>query len=106
MELVILNAIFITGSNGLQVLIMKAIVSNYRRSRHAMKGNHAILISEGVKTRGDAEKLKGKEVVYTTEGKKLIKGKVMAAHGNKGAFRAIFERGIPGQAIGTKVEVN
>ncbi|MFH1751106.1 MAG: 50S ribosomal protein L35ae [Candidatus Micrarchaeota archaeon] len=84
---------------------MKALVSNYRRSRHAMKGNHAILVADGVKTRNEAEKLTGKAVIYTTEGKRQIKGKVSAPHGNKGAFRAIFERGLPGQALGTKVEV-
>ncbi|HLC48622.1 MAG TPA: 50S ribosomal protein L35ae [Candidatus Norongarragalinales archaeon] len=85
---------------------MKAAVSNYRRSRHAMKGNQAILIAEGIKTRTDAEKLKGKEVVYVTSGRKKIKGKIAAAHGNKGAFRAIFERGLPGQAVGTMVEIS
>jgi large subunit ribosomal protein L35Ae len=84
---------------------MKAIVSNYRRSRHSQKTNHAILLPEGIKTRKDAEALKGKSVTYTTEGKKVIKGKVAAAHGNKGAVRVIFERGMPGQAIGTKVEI-
>jgi large subunit ribosomal protein L35Ae len=84
---------------------MKAVVGNYRRSRHAMKGNHVILIADGVKTRTEAEKLKGKEVVYVTSGKKTIKGRIAAAHGNKGAVRAIFERGLPGQAIGTKVEI-
>ncbi|MEK6953385.1 MAG: 50S ribosomal protein L35ae [Candidatus Micrarchaeota archaeon] len=85
---------------------MKAIVSNYRRSRHATNGNQMILIADGIKTKADAEKLKGKEVVFTTESKKLIKGTVKAAHGNKGAFRALFSRGLPGQAIGTKVDVN
>ncbi|MFH0971791.1 MAG: 50S ribosomal protein L35ae [Candidatus Micrarchaeota archaeon] len=84
---------------------MKATISNYRKSRHTQKTTHAIIILEGVKNRKAAEALKGREVVYTTEGKKKIKGKISAAHGNKGAVRAIFERGIPGQAIGSKVEV-
>ncbi len=36
---------------------------------------------------------------------KKIMGKVAAPHGNKGVLRVIFERGLPGQAIGTKVEI-
>jgi large subunit ribosomal protein L35Ae len=73
-----------------------------------MKGNHAILISDSIKTRKDATALVGKEVTYTTDGakKKKIKGKVMSAHGNKGAFRAIFEKGLPGQALGAKFEIS
>jgi len=30
---------------------------------------------------------------------------VADAHGNKGAVRVIFEKGMPGQAIANKVEV-
>jgi len=30
---------------------------------------------------------------------------VRSPHGNKGALRVLFERGMPGQAIGTKVEL-
>ncbi len=85
---------------------MKGIISSYRRSRHSTKGNHAILIVDGIKSKAEAEKLKGKEVEYNTSGKKQIKGKISAAHGNKGALRAIFERGLPGQALGDKVEIS
>ncbi|MFH1442832.1 MAG: 50S ribosomal protein L35ae [Candidatus Micrarchaeota archaeon] len=84
---------------------MKAVISNYRRSRHSQKTTHMILIVDGVKSRKEAEALKGKTVTFTTEGKKLIKGKIAAAHGSKGAIRAIFERGLPGQALGAKAEI-
>lgn len=49
----------------------------------------------------------GKEVEWTSPGTnpKTIKGKISAAHGNKGVVRAIFEKGLPGQAIATEVEV-
>ena len=36
---------------------------------------------------------------------KKISGKVASAHGNKGVVRAIFEKGLPGQAVATAVEV-
>ena len=56
----------------------------------------------GVDSREEAEKLVGKIVSWNT-GKKDIIGKVASAHGNKGALRVIFETGMPGQAIGSKV---
>ena len=84
---------------------MKAAISNYRRSRHAQKTTHYILVPQGTKTKKEAEALKGKSVSFITESKKVIKGKIAASHGNKGAVRAIFERGLPGQALGTKVDI-
>jgi large subunit ribosomal protein L35Ae len=85
---------------------MKAAISNYKRSRHSQKSRHMIVFAEGVKNRKDAQALKGKEIVFTTSGKHKIKGKVAAAHGNKGAVRVIFQRGLPGQSLGQKAEIN
>lgn len=64
-----------------------------------------IIVVEGVDNKEKAASLAGKKVVYKTEGKtgKEIVGKVAASHGNSGAVRAIFETGMPGQAIGKKV---
>ena len=36
---------------------------------------------------------------------KKIKGKISSGHGNKGLVRAIFEKGLPGQARNTEAEV-
>jgi large subunit ribosomal protein L35Ae len=55
--------------------------------------------------REDAKKLVGKEVSWKSPAGKIIKGKISDAHGNKGIVRAIFESGLPGQAITTEVEV-
>jgi len=51
-----------------------------------------------VEKRADAEKLVGKKATYATKSGK-IEGKVAAAHGNSGAVRIIFEKGLPGQAL-------
>lgn len=84
---------------------MEGTIVNYRGSRRVKKGNHMIIVVEGVDNKEKASSLAGKKVVYKTEGKKdkKITGKVAAAHGNSGAIRAIFETGMPGQAIGKKV---
>jgi len=83
---------------------MKAKVIQFRRGLKRIHERHFIL-NMGVKTRGEAEKFVGKEVVWTSPGGKAIKGKVSSAHGNKGLVRAIFEKGLPGQAKNTEVEV-
>ena len=84
---------------------MEATIVNFRMARHHTKGNHIILSIEGVNTREKANAFVGKEVVWKTPGSKQkeIHGKIVAAHGNSGALRAIFEKGLPGQALGKKV---
>lgn len=86
---------------------MKGIIHNFRGSRRIKTGNQMIIEVEGTDDKAKAEKLIGKEVVWTSPGKNKteIKGKISAVHGNKGAVRAIFERGLPGQAIGTEIKI-
>ncbi len=83
---------------------MKGKVIQFRRGRHAYKPRH-FLLDVGAKTRKDAKELAGKEVEWKSPAGKIIKGKIADAHGNKGLVRAIFERGLPGQALTTDVEV-
>jgi large subunit ribosomal protein L35Ae len=66
--------------------------------------NHLVVITSSVDTKAKAEKMIGKKVIYNT-GKKDIVGKINAVHGTKGALRAVFEQGIPGQALGKKVKI-
>ena len=83
---------------------MKGIVVQFRRSRHRIHERH-YLLDVGMTKREDAKKLVGKEVSWKSPAGKIIKGKISDAHGNKGIVRAIFESGLPGQAITTEVEV-
>lgn len=83
---------------------MKGILVQFRRSRHRIKEKH-YLIDIGCKDRVEAQKMKGKEVEWKSPAGKIIKGKITDAHGNKGLLRAIFETGLPGQAVATGIEV-
>ena len=85
----------------------KARVIQFRQGRKSQKPRHFLLEVAGTDSREKAGKLVGKEVVWTSPGKnkKQINGKVASAHGNKGVLRAIFEAGLPGQAIGSEAEV-
>lgn len=78
---------------------MDATIINYRRGRKTQKPNQMVIVPN------EDKDIVGKEVVYTTEANKEIKGKVSSKHGNKNAYRVIFEKGMPGQAIGNNVKI-
>jgi large subunit ribosomal protein L35Ae len=86
---------------------MMGIVSHFRGSFRRKKGNQIIVIVPGVDDREKAKSYIGKYAVWTAEGKgkTQIKGKISSAHGNKGAVRVIFERGMPGQSLGQEVKI-
>lgn len=83
---------------------MKGIVVQFRRGRHTIHQKH-YLLDLGATTREEAKKLVGKHVEWKSSAGKVISGKISDAHGTKGLVRAIFESGLPGQAILTEVEV-
>ena len=84
---------------------MKGRVIQFRRGRHTITEKHFLIEVEGISKRADAEKLVGKIVSWVSPAGKIISGKISGAHGGKGVVRAIFEKGLPGQAITTGVEV-
>lgn len=80
-------------------------VLQFRRGKKTITERHFLIEIEGVENRKAASKFEGKEVEWKSPAGKIIKGKIAAAHGNNGVVRAIFEKGLPGQAITTKVEI-
>ena len=76
----------------------------FRRGRKTIHERH-FLLDLGMKNREEAKKLAGKAVEWKSPAGKIIKGKISDAHGNKGLVRAIFEKGLPGQAILNEIEV-
>jgi len=84
---------------------MKGIVINYRGGRHTQKNKHMIIKVDSIDNKTKANQLLDKQVVWKSPKGKEIKGSIVKEHGNKGALRAIFEKGLPGQSIGTEVEI-
>lgn len=80
-------------------------VIQFRRGRHTIHKRHFLIEISGVVKKEDAKKFVGKEVSWASPAGKIIKGKISSAHGNKGLVRAIFEKGLPGQAVAKGVEV-
>ena len=83
---------------------MKGKVIQFRRGLKRIHEKHYIL-EVGTKSREAAAKFIGKEVIWKSPAGKEIKGKITFAHGNNGLVRAIFEKGLPGQARNTEIEV-
>jgi len=80
-------------------------VVQFRRGRHRIHEKHYLLDFD-LKSREEAKKMAGKSVTWKSPAGKVISGKISDAHGNKGIVRAIFERGLPGQAITTEIEIH
>lgn len=77
---------------------------HFRQSRYKVHSHQMVL--KAADSAEDAQKMIGKEVVWTSPAGKKISGKISALHGRKGNVRVIFtEKGLPGQALGQKVKV-
>ena len=85
--------------------MVNAKVVQFRRGRKTVHERHFLIEIEGVGDRKAAEKYVGKNVEWKSPAGKIIKGKIASPHGNKGVVRAIFEKGLPGQSVGTKVGI-
>lgn len=84
---------------------MKARIIQCRRGRHHASNRQYIVAVDGVSSREAAQKLVGKSVEWKSSAGTKVKGRVTGAHGGKGLVRAILERGLPGQALGTPAKV-
>jgi len=84
---------------------MHGVIVNYRLGKHTQKGNYVVVKPEGVASKEEAQKIVGKTAIWKTPAGRELKGKVTAPHGRNGSVRVLFEVGIPGQAVSTKVEL-
>ncbi|NOZ81104.1 MAG: 50S ribosomal protein L35ae [DPANN group archaeon] len=83
---------------------MEGTIVNFRQGRHHQTDNQLIITIPGY-DKEKASSLVGKEVVWKSPAGKEMKGRISAPHGNSGAVRALFEKGMPGQCFGTKVDI-
>jgi large subunit ribosomal protein L35Ae len=80
-------------------------VIQFRRGKKTIHERHFLIEIDDVSNKEEAQKFVGKNVVWKSPAGKEIGGKIAATHGNKGVVRAIFDIGLPGQAVTTKVEI-
>lgn len=84
---------------------MEGVIVNFRRGRKTQTDNQMIVKVRGIDDKKKAESMLGKTVSWKSPAGTEIKGRVTKEHGNSGALKVHFERGMPGQAIGEKVNI-
>ena len=85
---------------------MQGFMLNFRGGKHTKSDNQMIMELPGITTKDKAVSYIGKTVTWKSSAGKAITGKITNTHGRKGVVRVAFEKGMPGQAVGSKVEVN
>lgn len=84
---------------------MEGVIINYRGSHKTQYPNQMVIKVDSIDSKEKANTLIKKTVIWLTPSGKEMKGTITKEHGNKGALRVKFEKGLPGQAIGTKVKI-
>ena len=79
-------------------------ITNYRTGPKSQTSKECLIEFVGVNSDGIAGKLVGQKVTWRNETKSMI-GRIMGAHGRNGIVTVRFKHGVPGQAIGTIVEL-
>lgn len=82
---------------------MEGVIASFRRGVRTQKKYQMIIRVKGIDNKEKAKSLIDKSVLWKSSGGKEIKGIVSNIHGSKGYVRVQFERGLPGQSLGTKV---
>ncbi|MBI4345025.1 MAG: 50S ribosomal protein L35ae [Euryarchaeota archaeon] len=78
---------------------MEGRIVGFRGGRREMY-NHYGIVEVGDANRGS---FVGRKVVWKTKGEEVISGKIIKVHG--GGLMVRFRRGLPGDALGTAVEI-
>ena len=84
--------------------MVQGVILNYRIGPRTQKPKECIIRFTHVASVSDAGRLVGRKVAWKGKKNKII-GKIVALHGKKGLVRARFRKGVPGQAIGTTVQL-
>ncbi len=79
-------------------------IVNYRTGPKSQTSKECLVELETVTSGSLAGKLIGRKVTWANGSNKFV-GKIMGAHGRNGMLRVRFAHGVPGQAIGSRVEL-
>jgi len=82
----------------------EGVIVSCRRGPKTHKPKEYILRFPGVESVSEAAQLIGRKVAWPV-GKHETRGRIVALHGKNGLVRARFKKGVPGQALGTLVEI-
>jgi large subunit ribosomal protein L35Ae len=75
-----------------------------RRGPKTEKPKEYLLRFPGIESASEAGRLIGRRVAWPV-GKHQARGKIVGLHGRNGLVKARFKKGVPGQALGSRVEI-
>ena len=79
-------------------------IINYRVGPKTQRPKECLIKFPNVDSAKKASTLIGRKIAWPIGERKVI-GKIVATHGNKGLVRARFRKGVPGEALGSLVEI-
>jgi ribosomal protein L35AE/L33A len=79
-------------------------ITNYKVGNKSQTPNVCLIEFQGITSVSTAGRLVGQKVAWKS-GKSLKLGQVQGPHGKNGMVKVKFVHGVPGQAIGTTVEL-
>ena len=84
--------------------VIEGIIVNFRVGPKTQKPKECVIQFKHLLSPSEAGRLIGRKVAWKREKTKII-GKIVALHGGNGLVRVRFRKGLPGQALGTTVEL-
>ncbi len=81
-----------------------ARIVNYHIGIKTQASKEILIQVAEAESAGKVGQLVGKKVVWKNQTSKLV-GQIIGLHGKNGMLKAKFKKGLPGQAIGSTVEV-
>lgn len=83
---------------------IQGTIVNYRLGPRSQKSKECIIKFAHINSVSEASRLIGRKIVWKIGDNKIL-GNIVDLHGKKGLVRARFRKGVPGQALGSIVEL-
>ena len=84
----------------------RATLIAYAQGIDTIHTSHLIVELDGVSSKGEAASFIGKKISFETPSGKNILGTITSTHGSNGRIKAVFRKGVPGQALGMKANIS
>ena len=84
----------------------QATLIAYAQGIDTIHTSHLIVELDGVSSKGEAASFIGKKISFETPSGKNILGTITSTHGSNGRIKAVFRKGVPGQALGMKANIS
>ena len=84
---------------------ISGIFVNFRQGMFRQYPHNILIRIPGIDSSSSAAKYIGRKVVWRSESGKKLVGKVVKTHGQNGVLLSRFKKSLPGQAIGSSIEI-